>query len=199
MKELVQAYNVFLHFLRKMFFYSLYKVWPLYIGSNVKIKVQGEVNIGSGVRISDGAKLHVEKNASLTIGDNVYIGDSTFIKCYSGGIVIGNDVSINAFSFLNGAGGISIGNATRIGAHSILISSNHIFSDKEKLVKDQGTTAKGIFLGENIWLGARVTVLDDVNIVNNTVVGASSLVCKSIDVAGVYVGIPAKILKVNNL
>ena len=53
----------------------------------------------------------------------------------------------------------------------------------------------GIQIGENIWFGARVTVLDGVNIANNVVVGACSLVSKSIPEAGVYVGTPAKKIK----
>ena len=48
---------------------------------------------------------------------------------------------------------------------------------------------------KNIWFGARVTVLDGVNIANNVVVGACSLVSKSIPEAGVYVGTPAKKIK----
>ena len=48
---------------------------------------------------------------------------------------------------------------------------------------------------QNVWFGARVTVLDGVHISDDVVVGACSLVSKNITEAGVYVGTPAKKLQ----
>ena len=89
---------------------------------------------------------------------------------------------------------MKIGDNTRIGTQSIIIASNHKFDDPDVLVKD-AITKKGVQLGENIWLGARVTVLDGVQIANDTVIGACSLVTKPLTESGVYVGVPAKKIK----
>ncbi len=107
---------------------------------------------------------------------------------------IGQDVSINSKSFINGCGGVTIGDNTRIGTQSILIASNHKFGEPDLLVKD-AITKQGVSLGENIWLGARVTVLDGVTIADDSVIGACSLVSKPLSESGVYVGIPAKKIK----
>lgn len=165
-----------------------------YFGRRTKLEIAGQVSTGINVYIGDDVTIIVESGASLIIGDNSFIGESCYIKCFGGKIEIGHDVSVNSKSFLNGCGDLKIGNNTRIGTQSILIASNHKFDDPEVLVKDQ-ITKQGIMIGENIWFGARVTVLDGVSIADNSVVGACSLVSKNISEAGIYVGIPAKKLE----
>ena len=128
-----------------------------YFGRRTKLEISGKVIIGKNVYIGDDVTLIVESGASLIIGDNSFIGESCYIKCFGGEIEIGHDVSINSKSFLNGCGGLKIGHNTRIGTQSIMIASNHKFDDPEILVKDQ-ITKQGIVIGENIWFGARVTV-----------------------------------------
>ena len=179
---------------RKMLYNMAFGTQLKYFGRRTKLEISGHIRIGKNVYIGDDVTLIVEPDATLIIGDNSFIGESCYIKCFGGKIEIGQNVSINSKSFLNGCGGLSIGDNTRIGTQSIMIASNHKFDDPEVLVKDQ-ITKQGIQIGENIWFGARVTVLDGVNIANNVVVGACSLVSKSIPEAGVYVGTPTKKIK----
>lgn len=162
-----------------------------YFGHGTQLDIRGQVNIGKNVYIGDHVTLIVEKGAVFTLGDHSFIGEHCYIKCFGGTVEIGHDVSINSKSFLNGCGGLSIGHNTRIGTQSILIASNHKFDDPNVLVKDH-ITKQGIRIGENVWFGARVTVLDGVDIADNIVVGACSLVSKHLTDTGVYVGIPAK-------
>lgn len=50
-------------------------------------------------------------------------------------------------------------------------------------------------IGSNVFLGAGSTVIDKIMICDNVVVGANSVVVNDIDVPGVYVGNPARIIK----
>lgn len=165
-----------------------------YFGRRTSLEISGQVKIGNNVYIGDHVSLIVEKGASLHIGDNSFIGENCYIKCFAGQIEIGRDVSINSKSFLNGCGGLRIGDNTRIGTQSILIASNHKFDDPDILFKDQ-ITKQGIYIGQNVWFGAGVTILDGVSISDDVVIGACSLVSKNITEAGVYVGTPAKKLE----
>ncbi len=179
---------------RKVIYNQAFGTQFKYFGKGTTLEIAGRVNIGKNVYIGDHVSLIVEQGATLTIADNSFIGESCYIKCFGGTIEIGQDVSINSKSFINGCGGVSIGNNTRIGTQSIIIASNHKFGEPDLLVKD-AITKQGVNLGENIWLGARVTVLDGVVIPNDSVIGACSLVSKSLPESGVYVGIPAKKIK----
>jgi len=179
---------------RKAIYNLAFKTRFRYFGKHSTLEISGQVKIGKNVYIGDYVSIIVEPGASLTIADHSFIGENCYIKCFGGKIEIGRDVSINSKSYINGCGGVKIGNNTRIGTQSIIIASNHKFGEPDVLVKDQ-ITKQGISLGENIWLGARVTVLDGVTIPDNSVIGACSLVSKPLTEAGVYVGIPAKKIK----
>ena len=179
---------------RKLIYNLAFGTQFKYFGKNCCLEISGDVKIGKQVYIGDQVSLIVEKGAALHIADHSFIGESCYIKCFGGQIEIGRDVSINSKSFINGCGGVTIGDNTRIGTQSIIIASNHKFDDPDVLVKD-AITKQGVQLGENIWLGARVTVLDGVQIANDTVIGACSLVTKPLTESGVYVGVPAKKIK----
>lgn len=179
---------------RKLLYNQAFATRFKYFGKGTTLEIAGQVRMGKNVYIGDQVSLIVEPGATLSIADNSFIGESCYIKCFGGNISIGQDVSINSKSFINGCGGVSIGDNTRIGTQSIIIASNHKFDDPDILVKDQ-ITKQGVSLGENIWLGARVTVLDGVKIMDNSVIGACSLVSKTLAEPGIYVGIPARKIK----
>lgn len=190
----LKLFNWFSAFCRKSIYNRAFCSQFKYFGKRTKLEISGKVKIGKNVYIGDDATIIVEKGASLTIGDNCFIGESCYIKCFGGNINIGQDVSINSKSYLNGCGDIKIGNNTRIGTQTIIIASNHQFGDPNTLIKDS-ITKKGIEIGENIWFGARVTVLDGVEICNDSIVGACSLVSKKLESKGIYVGVPVKMIK----
>jgi len=133
-----------------------------------------------------GKRTKLDISGVVSIGKNIYIGDDVAIIVEKGAtLCIGDHSFIGESCYIKCFGGkIEIGQNV----------SNHKFDDPEVLVKDH-ITKQGIQIGENIWFGARVTVLDGVNIANNVVVGACSLVSKSLPEAGVYVGTPAKKIK----
>ena len=56
-------------------------------------------------------------------------------------------------------------------------------------------TFKPVKIGNNVWIGANCTVLAGVEIGDNSVIGAGSVVTKSIPKNVVAVGVPCKILR----
>ena len=192
--KLLKLMNWFTAQCRQQFYNMAFSTKFRYFGKGCTVDISGQVKIGNNVYIGDHVSLIVENGALLEIADNSFIGENCYIKCFGGKVVIGKDVSINSKSYINGCGGVTIGDNTRIGTQSIIIASNHKFGEPDLLVKD-AITKLGVSLGENIWLGARVTVLDGVSIPSNSVIGACSLVSKPLDDAGVYVGSPVKKIK----
>lgn len=80
-----------------------------------------------------------------------------------------------------------------IGPGCKLICTNHALNGEERL--------KGIFndktitIGENVWLGANVTVLPVVTIGKNSIIGAGSVVTGNIPENVVAVRNPCKVLR----
>ena len=114
-----------------------------------------------------------------------------------GNVTIGNNVSINKGSIINASGTtrIHIGNDVLIGPYTVLRSDDHVFSDLDLPIRLQGHSGADISIGENCWIGAHVVVLKGVAIGPGTVVGASSLVAKSLPEFSIAIGTPAKVIR----
>ena len=157
--------------------------------------------LGNNVNLEDYVKLSALGKEKLYIGDNVGIGSfsqvitSTSFNNIGEFIKIGNNVGIGEFSYIGGGGGTSIGDDTIIGQYFSTHPENHIYLEKDKLIREQGTTRKGIKIGKNCWIGSKVAVLDGVLIGDNCVIAAGSVVTKSFSNGLVIGGVPAKVIK----
>lgn len=130
----------------------------------------------------------------IHISDNVYINDGVIIAPYNGDIHIGENVFLGPYCVLYGHGGLRIGKDTMIAAHCVLIPSNHGFSDREIPIRNQIPTSLGIDIGEDVWIGCGVRVLDGVSIGKGCVVGSGAVVNKSLPSYSIAVGIPARVI-----
>lgn len=127
-------------------------------------------------------------------GDNVLINEGCFIL-YPEKMIIGNNVSIQPMSYLDAAGGIEIGNDVSLAHGSTVMSSTHNYQHVSLPTRDQGCALKTTRIGNNVWIGAKTTILYGTTIGDNTIIGAGSVVTKSLEGNFSYVGVPAKVLK----
>ena len=110
-------------------------------------------------------------------------------------LTIGKNVSINRNCILHAGGSIEIGNDVLIGPNVVIYSQNHNFKEQNILIRKQGYTVKKVSIGNNVWLASNTMVLPGVSICSNVVIGAQSLVSKSIEKPGVYAGNPLRFIK----
>ena len=94
-----------------------------------------------------------------------------------------------------GHGNLIIGDYVRIAAHAVLIPANHNYQRADVKIHEQGLTKEGIEIKDDVWIGLGVYVLDGVTIADGCVIGAGSVVTKSTEPYGVYVGNPARRVK----
>lgn len=153
------------------------------------------VSIGKGTVIEKGVVLSTQYGGKIKIGNNCILYRNSSLITHGDDIIMGDNSTVNSYSVIYGQGGCIIGNGVRIAALSSIIPSNHIFSDIEKPIYEQGLSCKGIKIEDNVWIGSGVRILDGVKISEGCVIGAGSVVTKSTEPFGVYVGVPAKLLK----
>ena len=110
-------------------------------------------------------------------------------------ICLGDNVSLHEYSLIGGQGIIQIGNKVSIGSHCLIVSATHKFDNLEVPIKEQGLVAQDINIGNNVWLGGRVTILGDVSIGDNSIIGAGSVVTTNIPQNVVAAGVPCKVIK----
>lgn len=153
------------------------------------------LKLGRQVYISALGHGHVEMGDNVSIGDFSRIVISTSLNNLGEFIAIGNNVGIGEFAYLGGAGGLEIGNDVIAGQYFSCHPENHVFTDLEKPIRLQGVERKGIKIGNNCWLGSKVTILDGVELGDGCIVAAGALVNQSFPANSIIGGVPAKLIK----
>lgn len=134
------------------------------------------------------------RRTAASCGTGVFIGPQVEFK-YPARLILGKDVSIHRWCFIDAGGGLKIGDYVAI-AHSVsLISVSHSFTDPNVPIKKQPTRKGQIVIGNDVWVGAGARVLCGVHVCDRVVIGANSVVSKDIVVSGVYVGAPAQMIR----
>lgn len=153
------------------------------------------IRVSDGCEIEDGVVLDMRYGGDVELGRNVSIRRGAMIVPYGGFIRMGDDSGANHYTILYGHGGLTIGKHVRFAAHCVVIPANHSFVDREMPISLQPVSAIGIDIGDDVWIGAKCTILDGVRIGDGAVVAAGSVVSKDVSAYSVAAGSPAKKLK----
>ena len=73
------------------------------------------------------------------------------------------------------------------------------FEDDETPVIGQERVAKGIDIGDGVWIGAGVKILDGVSVGHDAILAAGSVVTQDVPPGAIVGGIPAKVLRQRNV
>lgn len=138
--------------------------------------------------------VHIFGDGAIHLGQGCEIRPGTIIELGSGILRVGKGSVIGYGSFLQITGEITIGEFSLLGPHCCYIASRHKIVPGKKLVEVPLQRGK-IVIGDNVWLGAMVTINEGVTLGNSCVVGANSFVNKSVPAEQVFGGVPAKFLK----
>lgn len=111
---------------------------------------------------------------------------------YGGNIRIGDRVSVNSFTVINGIGDVWIGSGVRMATSVTIIPGNHIQGTDVIPLTESGITKIGIRIEDNVWIGAGVIILDGVTVGRNAIIGAGSVVTRDVPANAKVVGVPAR-------
>jgi len=139
-----------------------------------------EVAFGENVTVVAPVNLYECK-----IGDNSFIGP--FVEIQKG-VLIGNNCKIQSHSFICEL--VTIGSNCFIG-HGVMFINDTMRTGPAN--GDRSKWAKTI-IGDNVSIGSNATILP-VEICNDVIIGAGSVITKNIHEPGVYAGNPAKKIK----
>jgi acetyltransferase-like isoleucine patch superfamily enzyme len=108
------------------------------------------------------------------------------------GIKIGKDSLVGEYTVIRGQGGVEIGDRVFTSPFTQIIAVNHVFDDPEKPFIDQGITAEGICIEDDVWIGSGAIITDGVRVGKGAVVAAGSVVTQDVAAHSVVAGVPAK-------
>ena len=166
--------------------------------SEEELSTLGLKEYGKNVQISRYCRLYAPDK--ICLGNNVRIDDFCIL---SGNIELGNNIHISAYSALYGAMGIVFKDNSGCSARTTIYSAMDDFSGDYligPMHPKECTNIKGgkVLIGEYVQLGAHCLVFPNLTIGKGTVVGALSLVTKSLPEWSIFVGIPARKIKDRN-
>jgi len=167
------------------------------IEKGVRLRFASHIHLGHGAYLDEGVYLHACPNG-IRIGSNSTIMHGAVLHVYNfremphSGIVIGDDSLIGEYSLIRGQGGVTIGDRVYTSPFTQIIAVNHVFDDPERSFTEQGITAEGIVIEDDVWLGAGAVVTDGVRIGQGAVVAAGAVVTKDVEAHTVVGGVPAR-------
>ena len=114
------------------------------------------------------------QEGEIECGENSYIGENSSIQAVKGcKVKIGNNCSIS---------------------HYVNIYTSNHYADKDFSINDR-TKNGNVTIGDNCWIGIKASIMGPVNIGENVVVGANSLVNRDLPPHSIAIGVPAQVIK----
>lgn len=154
------------------------------------------------ISISTGGKLSIGKNLVMVnsaisnlIGRtqkcSFYVGENAVLK-------IGDNVGMSATSIVC-MQSVKIGNNVRLGGNTVIYDTDfHSLAREERVdkKKDKANVKNApVIIEDGVFVGAHTTILKGVTIGEDTIVGACSVVTKSIPKNEIWGGNPAKFIR----
>ena len=142
-------------------------------------------------------KSNFDKKRKLLVKCGFDIGEGTKIVgpiYISSSITIGKNCWIGRGFEAQGNGKITIGDNCDIAPQVILNTGGHVIGTHDRRAGD--CIINNITIGSGCWIGLRTTVIGTVTIGGGTIIGACSLVNKSIECDSLAFGVPAKTIRI---
>ena len=149
-----------------------------------------QISIDKKTILEKGCKIICSNGGSISIR-NCRIGFNSIIHATKGAKISLADSFIGHNCTIVAKSKIIVKSHCLIAELVTIRDQDHIFSDRTKLIQEQGFTSEPIVIQENVWIGCKVTVLPGSTIGKNCVIGAHSLVKGVIQENSLYAGTPA--------
>ena len=142
--------------------------------------------VGPGVEI-------ISCDRSICDISNCHLSRGVHIKVDEGAVLKMVNSSVGPYSVIVAHESITIESDCSIGEMVVIRDQNHRYGNGIR-IQDSGYETAPVRLRRNVWLGSKSTVLKGVELGENTVVGAHSLVNSSFGDNAVIAGIPARLI-----
>lgn len=151
------------------------------------------ISLGTGVRTL--GKPRIENHGTISIGAHTLLRSINVpveLACEAGAeLTIGQHCMINYGVSLGCTKSITIGDRCRLGPYVMVVDTGfHELYDRQKRPPSQP-----VVLEDDVWIGAKASVMPGVHIGRGAVIGAGAVVTRDVPAFAVVAGVPAQIIK----
>lgn len=129
----------------------------------------------------------------IEIGNFFHASQGCVLICRGGHLVIGDDVFPGMGAIIACLGSIEIGDRCMIAEYVTIRDQDHGMENLP--IRPSSFVMSPIVLGEDIWVGAKASILKGSSIGHSAVIGSHSVARSSIKSGSLAVGAPAKVVK----
>lgn len=165
----------------RIFFLVVYNVFGKYLPDS-----EARISFGSKrirgflakqICMQTGKNINIQRKAifgmEISIGDNSGIGRDSMIQNH-----------------------VSLGKNIMMGPQCFIYTINHKFDNIDIPMIYQGFSEyEPVIIEDDVWIGARVTILPGVKIGHGSIIAAGSVVTKNVDDYAIVGGVPARVIK----
>ena len=172
------------------------------VGKGASIRYSRYLSVGTDFIVEDNAEVNCMTHRGIIVGDRVTIGKHAIIRptniygdAIGEGLKIGNNSSIGPYAYIGCSGFIEIGDNVMMSPRVSIYAENHLFSDPNLTIKEQGVKREFVKIEDDCWIAANSVILAGVTVGRGSIVSAGSVVTKDVPPYSVVGGVPAKVIK----
>ncbi|MFC2030729.1 acyltransferase [Chloroflexota bacterium] len=166
-----------------------------FIEQDVRLLVPRRIFLGQRVMVGEGCFLDANTpQGRIVLQDDVWLSRGSYIVVGDGTVDIGPMSYIGHRCLMYGTSSIQIGRDALLANDVQLICGNHTYARRDIPIRAQPTEGQPIVIEDDVWLGASAIVLGGVTVGRGSVVGAGSVVTRSLPPFSIARGVPAKVV-----
>ncbi len=174
---------------------------PVFLGRAVRLRGRSRIRLAKGVSIGDYSMVDGRGVRGLVMGRGSRLGrfgtvtTTSHLSLFGEGVTIGRNSGVGDFFHIGASGGVEIGDDVIIGPHLLIHSQEHRHESADVPIRSQGTVQDRVVIGDDCWIGSRVTLLAGSELGPRTIVASGAVVRGTFHGGVILGGVPAKIIK----
>jgi acetyltransferase-like isoleucine patch superfamily enzyme len=150
---------------------------------------------GRRFNLNERADFQVARTATLTTGGQVSFGPDFTGHFHEGSVaVLGDRIWFSRGCTLSVHESVTIGDNSIFGEYVSIHDENHVTGGDDVPIAYRGFRTKPVVIGQNVWVGAKATILAGVTIGDNAVIAANAVVARDVEPGVVAGGVPARVI-----